>query len=39
MATTVSVLEFIQLANCSLMEYWNVCFTEFSKLNKFTYVC
>jgi len=33
MATTVQLLEFILLSNnCSLTEYWNFCFTEFSRL-------
>jgi len=33
------ILEFIRLPNNrSLMAYWNLCVTEFSKLNKFTHV-
>jgi len=39
MATTVWLLEFIRLSNnCSLTEYWNFFFTEFSKLNTFAHV-
>jgi len=39
MTNTVSLLEFIRLSNdCTLKEYWNFCFAEFSKLNKFMHV-
>jgi len=38
MATTVSLLEFIQLSNNhSLTKHWNFCFTELCKLNEFTH--